>query len=78
MSGKSVGQIVTLAFKGIAVAMAVAAVVTNVLGVAAVETQALLALGSFCFRFAVHLRLGQKMGRGPRRVKGGLGRHVRV
>jgi threonine/homoserine efflux transporter RhtA len=42
MSGKSVGQIVTLAFKGIAVAMAVAAVVTNVLGAAAVETQALL------------------------------------
>jgi threonine/homoserine efflux transporter RhtA len=42
MSGKSVGQIVTLAFKGIAVAMAVAAVVTNVLGVAAVETQTLL------------------------------------
>ena len=41
MSGKSVGQIVTLAFKGIAVAMAIAAVVTNVLGVVAVETQTL-------------------------------------
>ncbi len=42
MGSKTVGQIITLVFKGIAVAMAVAAVVTNVLGAAPVETQALL------------------------------------
>ena len=42
MSGKSVGQIVTLVFKGIAVAMGVAVVVTSILGVIAVETQTLL------------------------------------
>jgi hypothetical protein len=42
MSGKSVGQIITLVFKGIAVAMAVAVVVTNVLGVVPAETQTLL------------------------------------
>jgi hypothetical protein len=42
MSGRSVGQIITLVFKGIAVAMAVAVVVTNVLGVVPAETQTLL------------------------------------
>ena len=42
MSGKSVGQIVTLVFKGIAVAMGVCVVVTSILGVIAVETQTLL------------------------------------
>jgi hypothetical protein len=42
MDGKSVGQIITLVFKGIAVAMGVCVVVTNILGVAAVETQTLL------------------------------------
>ena len=42
MSGKSVGQIITLVFKGIAVAMGVAVVVTNILGVTAAETQTLL------------------------------------
>ena len=42
MSGKSVGQIVTLAFKGIAVAMGVCVVVTNVLGVVPAESQTLL------------------------------------
>jgi hypothetical protein len=42
MSGKSIGQIVTLVFKGIAVAMGVCVVVTSILGVIAVETQTLL------------------------------------
>ena len=42
MSGKSVGQIITLVFKGIAVAMGVCVVVTNILGVIPAETQTLL------------------------------------
>jgi hypothetical protein len=42
MSDKSVGEIITLVFKAIAMAMAVAVVVLNILGVAPVETQTLL------------------------------------
>ena len=41
-SNKSFSQIVTLVFKGVAMAMAVAVVVLNILGVAELQTQVLL------------------------------------
>lgn len=41
-SNKSVSQIVTLVFKGVAMAMAVAVVVLNILGAAELQTQVLL------------------------------------
>jgi hypothetical protein len=41
-STKSIGEIVTLAFKGVGMAMAVAVVVINIMGVANLQTQALL------------------------------------
>jgi hypothetical protein len=41
-SNKSFNQIVTLVFKAVALAMAVAVVVLNILGVVALQTQALL------------------------------------
>jgi hypothetical protein len=49
---KSVGELVTLVFKGLAVAMSVAAVVLNILDVATVETQVLL-LGLGLFALAI-------------------------
>jgi hypothetical protein len=54
MSGdnQSVGKTITLVFKAIAVAMSVAAVVLNILGVAPIETQVLL-LGFGLFALAV-------------------------
>jgi len=46
---KSVGEIVDLVFKGVALAMGVAAVVLNILGVASVQTLTLLlGMGLFC------------------------------
>lgn len=39
---KSVGEILTLVFKGVGVAMAVAAVVLNILGAVSLQTQVLL------------------------------------
>lgn len=41
-SNKSFNQIVTLVFKGVALAMAVAVVVLNILGAVELQTQALL------------------------------------
>ena len=41
-SNRSFNQIVTLVFKAVALAMAVAVVVLNILGVVALQTQALL------------------------------------
>ena len=42
MKNKNIGKIVTLVFKGVAMAMAVAAVVLNILKSAPLETQVLL------------------------------------
>ena len=42
VSTKSVGEIITLVFKGVGMAMAVAAVVLNILGTASLQTQVLL------------------------------------
>jgi len=42
VSPKSVGEIVTLVFKGVGMAMPVAAVVLNILGTASLQTQVLL------------------------------------
>ncbi len=45
----SVGEIITLVFKGLALAMSVAAVVLNILGVASTEMLTLfLGFGLFC------------------------------
>jgi len=52
MSDKSIGEIITLVFKAIAMAMAVAVVVLNILGAAPVETQTLL-LGFGLFGLAL-------------------------
>jgi hypothetical protein len=41
-SDRAVGKIVTLVFKGVGMAMGVAAVVLNILGSASLETQVLL------------------------------------
>jgi hypothetical protein len=41
-SNKSFNQIITLVFKGVALAMAVAVVVLNILGAVELQTQALL------------------------------------
>jgi hypothetical protein len=46
---KSIGEIITLVFKGLALAMSVAAVVLNILGVASLQTLTLfLGFGLFC------------------------------
>jgi hypothetical protein len=46
---KSVGEIITLVFKGLALAMSVAAVVLNIMGVASTQTLTLfLGFGLFC------------------------------
>jgi hypothetical protein len=42
VSTKSVGEIITLVFKGVGMAMPVAAVVLNILGTASLQTQVLL------------------------------------
>ena len=42
VSTKSVGEIITLVFKGIGMAMPVAVVVVNILGTASLQTQVLL------------------------------------
>lgn len=48
-SVRSVGEIVTLAFKGVGLAMPVAAVVLNILGAADLQTQVLLlGIGAAC------------------------------
>lgn len=48
-STKSVGEIVTLVFKGVGMALSVAAVVLNILGAVSLQTQALLlAIGVAC------------------------------
>lgn len=49
MDTKKIGKMIDLVLRAIAVAMAVAAVVLNVLAVAAVQTQILLlGIGLFC------------------------------
>jgi hypothetical protein len=46
---RSVGEIITLVFKGLALAMSVAAVVLNIMGVASTQTLTLfLGFGLFC------------------------------
>lgn len=46
---KSIGEIITLVFKAVALAMSVAAVVLNILGVASLEMLTLfLGFGLFC------------------------------
>ena len=46
---KSVGEIITLVFKGLALAMSVAAVVLNIMGAASPQTLTLfLGFGLFC------------------------------
>jgi hypothetical protein len=46
---KTVGEIIDLVFKGLAIAMSVAAVVLNILGVASSQTLTLLlGVGLFC------------------------------
>ena len=42
VSTKSVGEIITLVFKGVGMAMPVAVVVVNILGTASLQTQVLL------------------------------------
>jgi hypothetical protein len=54
LSTQSVGNIVTLVFKGVGMAMAVAAVVLNILGAAPLETQVLLlGIGVACLAIVV-------------------------
>ena len=46
---KSVGKIIDLVFKGLAIAMSVATVVLNIMGVASLQTLTLfLGVGLFC------------------------------
>jgi hypothetical protein len=46
---KSAGEIIDLVFKGLAIAMSVAAVVLNIMGVASLQTLTLfLGVGLFC------------------------------
>ena len=42
VSTKSVGEIITLVFKGVGMAMPVAVIVVNILGTASLQTQVLL------------------------------------
>jgi hypothetical protein len=59
-SNKSFSQIVTLVFKGVAMAMAVAVVVLNILGVAELQTQVLLlGIGLACLAI-VTLNVGKE------------------
>ena len=61
-SNKSVSQIVTLVFKGVAMAMAVAVVVLNILGSADLQTQVLLlGIGLACLAI-VSLDSGKETG----------------
>ena len=62
-SNKSVSQIVTLVFKGVAMAMAVAVVVLNILGSADLQTQVLLlGIGLACLAI-VNLDAGKEAGK---------------
>ena len=54
MDTKKIGNMIDLVFRAVALAMAVAAVVLNILGVAPVETQVLLmGIGFFCLAVTV-------------------------
>ena len=62
-SNKSFNQIVTLVFKGVALAMAVAVVVLNILGAVELQTQALLlGIGLACLAI-VTLDTGKETGK---------------